>query len=789
MRALEKLFKPLSFILRNPERALRQVRGLERFVNHTVEEAIKECRYPEAKALFEEIRVQFKDFDTKGLTEKKEVLLKAKSIMEEIEDLLKTSELDVWDIPIREVKGVGPKIARLLEKKGIKTVWDALMNLPLRYENRKDLKKFFQIKPGEWVTAFGQVLKVEEVTYPKSSKKVLEVLLSDGTGFILAKWFQGWDYLKRILKVGTKLMFSGEIKGYFEQKEIHHPDIEIIQEDKEQSLHFGRIVPIYSQTENLKQRRMRSLMYKIVNEYATRAKTCVPLEIEVGLDLPSFSESILEIHFPSSSKYLRELTDRTSPYHKRLAFEELFLLEVGIALRKEGLKRTPGIILNTTDLKMLDQFIQALPFSLTQAQKKAIEEIKADLSKPHPMYRLLQGDVGSGKTVVALCGALIAIENGYQAAIMAPTEILAEQHFETVLNLTKGLPLKVALLTSKIRGSEREKALRDISEGRIQIIVGTHALIQEGVSFKALGFAVIDEQHRFGVIQRGRLYQKGPNPHLLVMTATPIPRTLALTLYGDMEISILDEMPEGRSTIETHIFRENERERAYQILEEEVKKGHQGYVVYPLIEGSEETDTKNVKEGFRELKRKYPQWRIGLLHGKMRPQEKERIMRDFKENKIQVLVSTTVIEVGIDVPNATVMLVEEAQRFGLAQLHQLRGRVGRGPYPSYCLLVARGQLSEEAEKRLNFMKENRDGFKIAEADLILRGPGEILGTKQWGIPKFKVVELPRDLELFFLARREAFKLVQQDPTLQRHKALRDIVIKRLGERLTFVNIG
>jgi len=754
-----------------------------------VEEALKECTYPKVRALFEEIRLQFKGFDGKKFADKMEVLLKVKSIFEEIEDLLKTSDRDVWDISIREVKGVGPKIARLLEKKGIKTVGDALMNLPLRYENRKDMKKFFQIKPGEWVTALGQVLKVEEVFYPKSGRRVLEVLLSDGTGFILAKWFQGWEYLKKLLKVGTKLMFSGEIKGYFEQKEIHHPDIEILKEEKENTVHFGRIVPIYSQTEDLKQRKIRSLMYKIVNDYAPWAKTCVPLEIEVGLDLPPFSESLFEVHFPSSSKYLRELMNGTSPYHKRLAFEELFLLEVAIALRKESLKRASGIPLNTSDLRMLDQFIQALPFSLTQAQKKAIEEIKADLSKPHPMYRLLQGDVGSGKTVVAICGALIAIENGYQAAIMAPTEILAEQHFETVLNLTKGFPIEVALLTSKIRGAEREKALKGISQGQVHIVVGTHALIQEGVSFKGLGFSVIDEQHRFGVLQRMRLYQKGPNPHLLVMTATPIPRTLALTLYGDMEISVLDQMPEGRSTVETHLFGENEREGAYQILEDEVKKGHQAYVVYPLIEGSEEMDIRNVKEGFRELKRKYPQWRIGLLHGKMRPQEKERVMRDFKENKIQVLVSTTVIEVGIDVPNATVMLVEESQRFGLAQLHQLRGRVGRGLYPSYCLLVARGQLSEEAEKRLNFMKENGDGFKIAEADLILRGPGEILGTKQWGIPKFKVVELPRDLDLFFLARKEAFKLVQQDPNLNHHRALRDMVIKRLGERLIFVNIG
>lgn len=446
--------------------------------------------------------------------------------------------------------------------------------------------------------------------------------------------------------------------------------------------------------------------------------------------------------------------------------------------------------MRTEGVELLDRFLRGLPFRLTRAQQRVLEEIKGDLAGPHPMYRLLQGDVGSGKTVVALCGALVAVDNGYQAAIMAPTEILAEQHFGTTTELTSGLGLRIALLTSRVRGRQRERLLEEVAEGRVQVLIGTHALIQEGVAFQNLGFVVVDEQHRFGVLQRARLYQKGQHPHLLVMTATPIPRTLAMTLYGDMEVSILDEMPPGRGLITTRVFIDD-REEAYRILEKEVEKGNQAYVVYPLIEESEQLDLQNAKEGAEHLRRRYPRWRIGLIHGRMPSEEKEKVMRAFKAGEIQILVSTTVIEVGIDVPTATVMLVEDAHRFGLAQLHQLRGRVGRGPHPSYCLLLARGDLGEEAKRRLQVMEETRDGFRIAEEDLVLRGPGDILGVRQWGLPRFTVAELPRDLKLLMLARREAFRLVKEDPGLNRpnHRFLKETVLRLYGDRLDLANIG
>ncbi|RLA82493.1 MAG: ATP-dependent DNA helicase RecG, partial [Deltaproteobacteria bacterium] len=673
---LNKLYHPIAFALRRRGEELNRIKGLERLVSNFAKGILQREVSPEVRELLQELMERFQGYEGLSPHYKRQVLERAHEILVEIDGIIRGADIKMWEVPLGQIRGIGPKTSRILQKRGFSTLGDLLFNLPLRYEDRRELKRFFRISPGEWVTALGQVLSVEEVQYPKSGRKVLEVLLGDGTGFIVAKWFQGWEYLKRTLKVGTKVIFSGEVKGYFEQKEVHHPDIEVLTDETERSIHFGRIVPVYSQTEGLRQRRIRSIMYRVIADYAPRMKSPIPFEVEARCGLVPFEEAIREVHFPSSSRHLRELQAGTSPYHRRMAFEELFLLEVALALKRQGIKKAQGIRLETQGVGILEEFLKRLPFPLTRAQRRALGEIKSDLCRPHPMYRLLQGDVGSGKTVVALCGALIAIGNGYQAAMMAPTEILAEQHFQTISELTGGLGVRFALLTSKIRGRERERILREVAEGGIQLLVGTHALIQEGIAFRDLAFVVVDEQHRFGVLQRARLYQKGRDPHLLVMTATPIPRTLAMTLYGDMEVSVLDEMPPGRGTVTTKIFEESERDEAYRILEEEVKKGRQGYVVYPLIEESEQMDLKNAKEGARWLQDRYPFWKVGLIHGRMPSEEKERTMRAFKAGQIQVLVSTTVVEVGIDVPNATVMIVEEAQRFGLAQLHQLRGRVG-----------------------------------------------------------------------------------------------------------------
>lgn len=788
---LQRLMRPIIFVLKDPERGLRQVKGLERAIRALVRRALDSDPPPSEREVFEKLEGLFEDFEKKSFEEKREVILSAKALLDKYESSLK-EEKGKWSArPLEEVKGIGPRTSRILRKRGIETIRDLLFFLPLRYEDRRELKKFFQILPGQWVTSVGQVLSIDVVQYPKSGKKVLEVLLGDGTGFILAKWFQGWDYLKRTLRVGQRVLFSGEVKGYFEQKEVIHPDIEILDDHKGPSIHFGRVVPVYSQSEGLKQKRLRSIMYQVVTHYASKISSPIPLEVEARLGLPPLEEALKEVHFPSDRTDLRELQAGTSPYHRRIAFEELFLLEVALALKRQGMKRAQGPIMRTERVELLDRFLKGLPFELTRAQRRVLDELRKDLSGPHPMYRLLQGDVGSGKTVVALCGAMIAIENGYQVAFMAPTEILAEQHFQTALELTSPLGLRVALLTSKVKGRDRERIIEETANGRVSILIGTHALIQEGVSFGDLGLVVVDEQHRFGVLQRAKLYQKGRHPHLLVMTATPIPRTLAMTLYGDMEVSVLDQMPPGRGNITTKVFFESEREEAYRILEEEVQKGNQAYVVYPLIEESEQMALQNAKEGAEALRKRYPTWRIGLLHGRMPSEEKEKVMRAFKTGEIQVLVSTTVIEVGIDVPRATVMLVEEAHRFGLAQLHQLRGRVGRGPHPSYCLLLARGDLGDVARRRLQVMEETRDGFRIAEEDLILRGPGDLLGVRQWGLPKFRVAELPRDLKLLMLARREAFRLVKEDPGLNRsnHRFLKQMVFDLYGDKLDLANIG
>lgn len=788
---LEKLYRPIEFALRR-DGNLRQLKGLERFFIVGAEELERFSGAYEIRGLIERLRGLFKGFDQKEEQEKKRVILEAKMLLEEIGAHLEAQEkVDLWKVPLNVVKGVGRKTYELFRRKGLLTVEDALWNLPLRYEDRTEIKKLFQLTPGEWGTAVGKVLAVKEVTYPRSRRKVLAVLIGDDTGFLIAKWFQGWDYLKRVLRVGTRVVLSGEIKGFGDQKEVLHPDLEVLDEEGDLSIHFGRIVPVYSSSEGLKQKRMRSIMYEVVSRFASKVRSAVPLEVEVRCGLLPLDKALREVHFPSDPKELENLQRGVSPYHQRLAFEELFLLELALALKRQEIKKAKGIAMRADGVKLLEDFIRGLPFQLTEAQWRVLGEIKQDLSKPYPMYRLLQGDVGSGKTVVALAASVICIANGYQVAMMAPTEILAEQHFQTAKDLLTPLGIKVAILTSRIKGVERNVLLGDVALGEVGIVVGTHALIQEEVRFRKLGLVIVDEQHRFGVLQRAKLYQKGETPHLLVMTATPIPRTLAMTLYGDMEISVIDQMPPHKAPVETFLFWEGQAEKAYEILAREVQKGRQAYVIYPLIEDSEQLDLKNAKDGARNLSKKYPRFKVALIHGRMRQDEKNQIMDSFRKGEIQILVSTTIVEVGIDVPNATVVLVEEAQRFGLAQLHQLRGRVGRGPYPSYCLLIARGDLTEEAKRRLKIMEETNDGFRIAEEDLAIRGPGDIMGIRQWGQMKFKVAELPRDLRLLLLARREAFRLIKDDPTLDapHHRWLKELVIQKWGERLDLATIG
>jgi ATP-dependent DNA helicase RecG len=695
--------------------------------------------------------------------------------------------------PVQYVKGIGPKLARLFEKKGILTVEDALYFLPRCYEDRSHLKKISELKSGRKETGLGEILLSGVAFYQKGRKRVFEAVVGDGNGTITLKWFHGNErYLRERFKKGRQLIFSGEVRWYNTQREIYHPDVEIVDGDVEKDyLNFKRIVPIYSETEGLYQRTLRRLMKTILDGYADELSSPIPKEIVERQDLIDFSEAFRRVHFPAEGEPVETLDLQRSDAHRRIIFDEFFFLELGMALKKRGVALETGISFKT-DGVLVQKLLDLLSFKLTRAQERVWAEIKRDLEKQHPMNRLIQGDVGSGKTVVAFLTCLYVVECGYQAAIMAPTEVLAEQHFLNLRRWAEPLGVKVALLTSSVKGSEKEELYQRIRNGDIQLVIGTHAVIQEAVGFHRLGLAVIDEQHKFGVVQRGLLKKKGGNPDVLVMTATPIPRTLAMTVYGDLDVSLVDEMPPGRVRVETKVFPEPARARVYRIVGEEVKRGRQAFIVYPLVEESEKLDLRDATRMAGHLQKDvFPELRIGLLHGRMKSDEKEAIMMEVKEGRIQILVATTVIEVGIDIPNASVMVVEHAERFGLSQLHQLRGRIGRGRYPSKCILLAQYRSSEEARVRLRAMERTTDGFEIAEEDLALRGPGEFLGIRQSGLPDFRVAHLLRDTPILIEARKEAFRLAQEDPELglPSHAGLKDILISRWKGRMELATIG
>lgn len=691
--------------------------------------------------------------------------------------------------PIQYIKGVGPQRSRLLARLEIKTVRDALFYLPYRYEDRSSIKKINHLKPEEISSVTGKILKAEVITpNPKRPKfKLFELIVSDGSGIIKGKWFNQ-TYLKKIFKSGQEVVLYGTIKyNYWGSGfEITNPEYEILDGDDktentdhriESGIHTGRIVPVYRLTEGLSQKYLRSIIYWIVSHSVPTISDPLPLEILRTYNLPSLQESLLNVHFPSAGASLNDLNRGVSSYHQRLAFDELFTLQLGLAAIKKGEVIKRGIVFSP-DKRLINMLLSRLPFKLTGAQERVFKDILKDMQSPAPMNRLMQGDVGSGKTIVSLMSMLAAVECGYQAALMAPTEILAEQHYINIHRLVEDLGLKIHLLT----GSIKNKNIEVISSGDADIVIGTHALIQEGVSFKKLGLIVIDEQHRFGVMQRATLKKKGINPDTLIMTATPIPRTLALTLYGDLDYSVIDELPPNRSPIITKLFSEKNKSHIYKLIEEETKKGRQVYIVYPIIEESEKTDLKSAIKGAEGLQKIFPHLKVGLIHGRMKPDEREEVMREFKSGDINILVSTTVIEVGVDVPNATLMVIIHAERFGLAQLHQLRGRVGRGGNQSYCILLNYGG-GEDAMKRLKVMVETTDGFRIAEEDLNIRGPGEFFGTRQSGMPDLKVANLLRDAKILEIARKEAFSIIERDSMLKGYPQLRKSIEDFWGKRL------
>jgi ATP-dependent DNA helicase RecG len=680
------------------------------------------------------------------------------------------------------MKGIGPQRARLLAKLGLETVEDALFFLPARHEDRSRLTPFRSLKGGETVTTLGSIAGVSPP--PRGRPRApLAVLLRDATGFLSAVWFNQ-RYLERVFKRGQRLIVHGKVQRYGGGPlQMQVKDYEIVEDSDDETLHTGRLVPVYGLTQGLTQRPMRSLMKRLVDAYADQVEEPLPDLMRARRQFGPLAAALKAGHFPQTEA-------ARAAARRRLAYDDFFLLQLGLAIRRHREGRQRGLAMNPPGA-LWRKLVGSLPYTLTNAQQRVWREIRTDMAAPYPMNRLLQGDVGSGKTVVAALAILAALEAGYQAALMAPTEILAEQHFMTLTQLLSPLDVPVALLTNNIKGKARESLLARVAGGEIGCVVGTHALVQEGVQFRRLGLAVVDEQHRFGVAQRATLRGKGESPDVLVMTATPIPRTLALTLYGDLDISVLDELPPGRRPVITRARPEAGRRKIYAFLREQVGAGRQVYVVCPLVEESEASDLRAATEMAERLQREvFPDLRVGLLHGRMAFADKERVMREFKGGAIHILVSTTVIEVGIDVPNAAVMVVEHAERFGLSQLHQLRGRVGRGPWKSYCILMSAAS-SEEARRRIGAMEATNDGFRIAEADLSLRGPGDFFGTRQSGLPEFRVADLLRDAALLEEARQDAVGLVQGDPNLIKpeHRALRAALLARWRGKLDLASVG
>ncbi len=700
---------------------------------------------------------------------------------------------------LSSIRGVGPRVLLLLEKLGLLNLEDALYHLPSRYEDRRQLTPISRLRANTQEVFFGRVLASGENQTARSRRSIFEVIVADDSGQVSLKWFRyRKPWLQKRFPVGQKAIFIGEVKFFSGGREVHHPDAELVEEGADLSrliekdpLNYGRILPVYPLTEGLTQKQARKIWYPLVQQYAAALHSPLPVEILQQLQLLPLAAAMQAVHWPEKDAPLQLLEQGRDRYRTSLVFDEFFFLELGLLLKRQGVQLETGYAFKV-EHRYTIPLNKMLPFKLTEAQRRVLGEIKQDMMAPHPMNRLLQGDVGSGKTMVALMAALVAIENDTQVAIVAPTEILAEQHFSTFHGWLDKLGLKTLLLQGSMKGSEKKAALAQIVSGEVDLVVGTHAVLQEGVEFKRLGLGIVDEQHRFGVKQRSILKHKGTNPDILVMTATPIPRTLSLTLYGDLAVSVIDQLPPGRKPVSTRVYPGKQRDKAYQLIASELAQGRQGYIVYPLVEESEKSDLLAATEAASQLADEvFPQARIGLLHGRMKQAEKELVMTAFRQQELDLLISTTVIEVGVDVPNATVMMIEHADRFGLAQLHQLRGRVGRGADKSYCLLVPSEHYSDDARRRLRVMVETEDGFRIAEADLEIRGPGEFLGTKQAGLPDFRVANILRDAGILETARQQAENYLEQTNLLKAADAaeVRAELLRRWGGRLELAGIG
>jgi ATP-dependent DNA helicase RecG len=672
---------------------------------------------------------------------------------------------------IQYIKGVGPARAASLGKIGIKNVIDLIYYFPRDWVDRSNIKTMNKVIPGEKETVKGVVVS-KETKQVRNRLKITQVLIQDDRGYIVGVWYNQ-PYIEKVFNKGDTVMFHGKVELFRGTFQMPTPEYEILRggglrdagsvkdqdaypvphipnPEPDEILNLNRIVPIYPLTENISQKQFRKIIKFTIDNYLKYTEDGLPEKIRQKYGLMNLKDALLNAHFPDDAGKLEQAK-------KRLIFEEFFFLQYALAVRKRGLKQKNAPVFRPAGA--FEKVVAGLPFKLTNAQKRVLEEIKNDLGSGKPMNRLIQGDVGSGKTVVALLASAVAADSGFQAAIMAPTEILASQHMKTISAFTAGTNIKAALLLGGIRKKQRDEMLVGLKNGGVNILIGTHALIQEDVEFKNLGLITIDEQHRFGVMQRARLAEKaGAFPHTLIMTATPIPRTLSMTVYGDTDISIIDELPPGRKPIQTVLFADSEKIRIYNFIEDRLKQGAQVYAVYPLVEDSEKLDLKSAIEMEKEWKARFADYRTALVHGQMPKEERDTAMADFKAKKIQILVATTVIEVGIDVPNASVMVIEHAERFGLSQLHQLRGRVGRGDVQSYCILIG-DPHTEDGFKRLNIMVNTQDGFRISEEDLAIRGPGEFMGVRQHGLPEFKIANIIRDKAVMEMSKDAAVSII------------------------------
>lgn len=676
---------------------------------------------------------------------------------------------------VTEIKGIGPKRSQALERLGVHSISDLIHLFPRRYDDYSKLKTIDKLQYGEDVTVIGSVKDVSTRTVRGGKMKIVEAVISDKSGSLRVTWFnQPW--IAKQLSRTRQVVLSGEIEQYLGRLTMNSPDWEPLNADL---LHTNRIVPVYPLTKDISQKWLRKKIYKSVQTLSPLIGDPLPKGLRKEAAVVDTTTAIKNIHFPISEQALQAAKER-------LAFDEIFMLQMGVLRQKKAWESREGRIFTVSDEWIRKQLAE-LPYQLTGAQEKAIEHIREDLASGVPMNRLLQGDVGSGKTVLAALAMLIITFQGAQAALMAPTSILAEQHLQSLkrILLSEGSPLgeeEVRLLIGSTPENEKNSIREGLESGRIKVVIGTHALLEEPVNFMDLQLAVIDEQHRFGVEQRGTLRNKGENPHLMVMTATPIPRSLALTIYGDLDISVIDEMPPGRQPVETHVLYPQERERAYTLIRGQLEEGNQAFIIYPLVEESDKSNQKAaVEEHARLSEDVFPNSQVGLLHGQLPPHQKEEVMERFRKQEIQILVSTSVVEVGVDIPNATIMVIEGAHRFGLAQLHQLRGRVGRGEEKAFCLLIPGSEKGIENE-RLKAMAKTNDGFKLAERDLEQRGPGQFLGTRQSGYSELNMAKIT-DLALIEKARRFAEKVFQEDPHLsqEKHRRLKKAMAKFWAE--------